>query len=132
MTAGPFGTAEDGGGSVGTSAVAPPSPLPAKPEPLFSPTKGPLPPPKVLNWTDPLHPEQARQQGVEGTVVLQVTVGADGSLGDVRVSRPSGHAMWDEAAVAHLRRARFSPALKDGKAVPVAIAFRVKPHLVNA
>jgi protein TonB len=86
----------------------------------------------VLDWTDPPYPEQARQQGVEGTVVLQLTVGADGSPGHVRVSRSSGHAALDEAAIAHVRRARFSPALKDGKAVPMPMTFRVKFHLVNA
>ena len=129
--AGPFGTARDGGGSVGASAPA--SPPPPEPSPAPSPRpKGPSRPPKVLNWTDPPYPEQARQQGVEGTVVLRLTVGADGTPSDVRVSRSSGHAALDEAAIAHVRRARFSPALKDGKAVPMPMTFRVKFHLVNA
>ena len=128
--AGPFGTAEDGGGSAGTSAMAPPTPPPPKPETPTRP-KGPSRPPKVLNWTDPPYPEQARQQGVEGTVVLQLTVRADGSPSDVRVSRSSGHAALDEAAIAHVRRARFSPALKDGKAVPLPMTFRVKFRLIN-
>jgi len=129
--AGPFGTAEDGGGSAGTSSVAPSPPPPPNLEPPPKP-RGPSRPPKVLNWTDPPYPEQARQQGIEGTVVLQLTVGADGLPGNVRVSRSSGHAALDEAAIAHVRQARFSPALKDGKAVPMAITFRVKFHLVNA
>ena len=129
--AGPFGTTEDGGGSAGTSAIAPSPPPPPKLEPPPKP-RGPSRPPKVLDWTDPPYPEQARRQGVEGTVVLQLTVGADGSPGDVRVSRSSGHAALDEAAIAHVRRARFSPALKDGKAVPMPMTFRVKFHLVNA
>jgi len=129
--AGPFGTTEHGGGSAGTSPVAPSPPPPPNLEPPPKP-RGPSRPPKVLNWTDPPYPEQARQQGVEGTVVLQLTVGADGLPGNVRVSRSSGHAALDEAAIAHVRRARFSPALKDGRAVPMAITFRVKFHLVNA
>ena len=129
--AGPFGTAEDGGGSAGTSALAPAPPPPPKPEPPTRP-KGPSRPPKVLNWIGPPYPERARQQGVEGTVVLRLTVGADGLPGNVRVSRSSGHAALDEAAIAHMRRARFSPALKDGKAVPMPMTFRVKFHLVNA
>jgi protein TonB len=127
---GPFGTAEDGGGSAGTSAIAPPTPPPPKPETPTRP-KGPSRPPKVLNWTDPPYPEQARQQGVEGTVVLQLTVRADGSPSDVQVSRSSGHAALDEAAIAHVRRARFSPALKDGGAVSMTMTFRVKFRLIN-
>jgi protein TonB len=129
--AGPFGTAEDGGGSAGTSSVAPSPPPPPKLEPPPKP-RGTSRPPKVLNWTDPPYPEQARQQGVEGTVVLQLTVGADGLPGNVRVSRSSGHAALDEAAIAHVRRARFSSALKDGRAVPMPMTFRVKFRLVNA
>ena len=129
--AGPFGTTEDGGGSAGTSPVAPSPPPPPNLEPPPKP-RGPTRPPKVLNWTDPPYPEQARQQGVEGTVVLKLTVRVDGVPGDVRVSRSSGHAALDEAALAHVRRARFSPALKDGKAVPMPMTFRVKFHLVNA
>jgi len=128
--AGPFGTAEDGGGSVGTPAVAPAPPPPPKPEPPTRP-KGPSRPPKVLNWTDPPYPEQARQQGVEGTVVLRLTVGADGLPGNVRVSRSSGHAALDEAAIAHVRRTRFTPALKDGEPMSTSITFKVKFRLVD-
>lgn len=129
--AGPFGTAEDGGGSAGTSAIAPPPPPPPRPESSPRP-KGPSRPPTVRNWTDPPYPEQARQQGVEGTVALRLTVATDGMPKGVRVSKSSGHAALDEAAIAHVRRARFSPALKDGEAVPMTITFRVKFHLVNA
>jgi protein TonB len=85
----------------------------------------------VLNWTDPPYPEQARQQGVEGTVVLRLTVRADGVPDGVRVSKSSGHTALDDAAVAHVRRARFAPALKDGEPVATSITFRVKFRLVN-
>jgi protein TonB len=132
---GPFGTAEDGGGSAGTpeAATAPPPPPPPKPKPK-PPARpaGPTRPPKVINWRDPPYPQQARQQGVEGTVVLRLTVGADGRARDVRVSRSSGHAALDRAAVSHVKKARFSPALKEGRRVPTVITFKVKFHLVNA
>jgi protein TonB len=121
--AGPFGTAKDGSGSAGTTSAEPPPP-PPKP-------KGPSLPPRVLNWTDPPYPEQARQQGVEGTVVVRLTVKADGAPSDVRVSKSSGHSALDGAAVAHVRRARFAPAVKDGEPVTASITFRVKFRLVN-
>jgi protein TonB len=127
--AGPFGTAEDGAGSAGTSAVAP-APPPPKPEPPTRP-KGPSRPPEVLNWTDPPYPEQARQQGVEGTVVLRLTVGISGAPSGIRVSRSSGHTALDDAAVAHVRRARFAPALRAGEPMSTSITFRVKFRLVN-
>jgi TonB family protein len=138
--AGPFGTAKDGGGSgsdSGSSATAPPPPPPPPPKPEPEPEpkpkpKGPSRPPKVINWTDPPYPPQARQQGVEGTVSLRLTVGADGKPRDVRVSQSSGHTALDDAAVAHVGRARFSPALKNGEPVAVTITFKVKFRLVSS
>jgi protein TonB len=124
---GPFGPAVDGSGTERKTVSAPPP----KPEPVAKP-KGPSRSPKVLNWTDPPYPEQARQQGIEGTVVLKLTVQENGAPNNVRVSKSSGHAALDEAAVAHVRRARFSPALKNGEETAMAITFRVKFHLVNA
>jgi protein TonB len=84
-----------------------------------------------LDWTDPVYPAQARQQGIEGTVVLKLTVAADGRPTNVTVNRSSGSAALDEAAVEHVRKARFSPALKDGEPVAMTITFRVRFRLVN-
>jgi len=125
---GPFGTEEEGGGTA--EAVESPAPV-SKPEPPPRP-KGPSRPPRVINWIDPPYPEQARQQGIEGTVVLKLTVGIDGSARNVTVFRSAGHAALDQAAVAHVRKTRFSPALRDGYAVAAAIAFRVRFRLVNS
>jgi len=124
---GPFGTEEEGGGTA--EAVESPAPV-SKPEPPPRP-KGPSRPPRVIDWIDPPYPEQARQQGIEGTVVLKLTVGIDGSARNVTVFRSAGHAALDQAAVAHVRKTRFSPALRDGYAVAAAIAFRVRFRLVN-
>ncbi len=124
---GTFGTENEGGGTA--EAVQSPAPAP-QPVPRAKP-KGPSRPPRVVNWTDPPYPEQARQQGIEGTVVLKLTVGADGRARNVTVARSSGHAALDQAAVAHVKKTRFSPALRDGQAVAAAITFRVRFRLVN-
>ena len=124
---GPFGTEEEGGGTAG--AFESPAPV-SKPEPPPKP-RGPSRPPRVLDWTDPPYPEQARQQGIEGTVLLKLTVGADGRSRNVTIARSAGHAALDQAAVAHARKTRFSPALRDGDAVAAAITFRVRFRLVN-
>ncbi len=122
---GPFGTEQEGGGA-GTEDA--PAPVPeAGPR-----RKGPSRPPRVVNWTDPPYPEQARQQGIEGTVILKLRVTAEGSPRDVVVVKSSGHSGLDEAAVAHVRKTGFSPALKDGQPVAMTITFRVKFRLVNA
>jgi protein TonB len=128
---GPFGTEKEGGG---TNVVAPPAPVPKptpKPQPAPLQPKGPSRPPRVLSWTDPPYPEQARQQGIEGTTVLKLTVGPAGAPHNVVVARSSGHTALDQAAVAHVQHARFSPALEDGEPVGMTITFRVKFRLVN-
>src|SRR5882762_5814977 len=60
-----------------------------------------------------------------GTVVLLVTVGADGLVRDVSVAQPAGPAL-DSAAVAAVMRWKFSPALRDGQPFEarVRIPFR--------
>src|SRR5882672_9748848 len=49
-----------------------------------------------------------------GTVVLLVTVGADGLVRDVSVAQTAGPAL-DAAAVAAVMRWKFRPALRDGQ-----------------
>ena len=107
-----------------------PPPPPREPEPPPKP-KGPSRPPKVINWTDPPYPDHARQQGIEGTVVLRLIVSEEGLPGNIMVGRSSGHAALDQAAIAHVRKARFSPGLKEGQPVPMTISFRVKFRLIN-
>lgn len=128
---GPFGRAEKG---TGTGQAAP-EPVPiVQPEPKPEPPKpkGPTRHPKVLNWTDPPYPEQARQQGIEGTVVLKLTVTSEGRPVRVSVHRSSGHVALDTAAVSHVKEAEFLPALEDGTPVDRVISFKVRFRLVNA
>jgi TonB family protein len=142
-TSGPFGTDPKG---TGTNPTPPPQPTStAKVEPRQEPPtpiapvhvetppspkpKGASQPPKVLNWTDPPYPPEARKQGVEGTVKLRVTVSAQGTAQAVAIAQSSGNAALDEAAVMHLQRARFAPALHDGNPIDSTIVFRVKFRL---
>ncbi len=73
--------------------------------------------PVLLSKVDPHYPEAARRAGVEGTVVLDAIVGADGRVTDVAVLRglPLG---VSEAAVEAVRRWQYRPAR--GRAGPVA------------
>jgi len=65
--------------------------------------------PVLLSKVDPRYPEEARRAGVEGTVVLDVTVNAEGEVTDVAVLRglPLG---VSEAAVEAVRRWAYRPA----------------------
>jgi len=54
--------------------------------------------PRFVYQPTPAYPEEARQQGWEGTVTLHLELRADGTVGDVQVARSSGHAILDTAA----------------------------------
>jgi TonB family protein len=67
----------------------------------------------------------AQAAGVVGVAQYQVVVGADGKPGEIVVARPIGFGL-DENAVASIRKATFSPAIKDGKPVPVLLDLSVQ------
>jgi protein TonB len=64
---------------------------------------------------------EAKKLGIEGTVVLAITVDVDGRVSAARVVSGPGHGL-NEAALDAIRRARFKPATKGGK--PVATDLR--------
>jgi periplasmic protein TonB len=55
--------------------------------------------------------------GAQGEVRLDVHVGADGRVLDVRLSRSSGSPVLDRSAMDAVRSWRFEPATEDGKSV---------------
>ncbi|MDI6829112.1 MAG: energy transducer TonB [Armatimonadota bacterium] len=87
---------------------------------------GPTCGPKLLEWKDPPYPEQARQDGRQGTVVLRATIDVDGKPKHVEVAVSSGSEILDRAAQEYMKLAKFSPALKDGNPVSSIITFRVR------
>jgi len=74
----------------------------------------------------------ARSAGIEGTVVLDLVVNADGTTSDIRVVQGLGHGL-DEAARDALRSCRFTPGEKAGVAVAVRVrAFKIRFFLQDA
>ncbi len=71
----------------------------------------------ALNNPKPPYPLAARRQGAQGRVVLRAQVFDDGRCAEVHIARSSGHAALDESALATVRRWRFVPATRAGKAV---------------
>jgi protein TonB len=69
------------------------------------------------NNPPPDYPRAARKRGQEGTVVLSLVIGADGSVQDVSVERSSGYPLLDQSAVKAIRRWHFHPATQGGKAI---------------
>ena len=66
---------------------------------------------------------------MQGTVVLEAVISADGVPKIVRVVRSLGYGL-DESAIAALERWRFNPARKDG--VPVNVSLNVEINFILA
>ena len=76
--------------------------------------------PFVAARPKPEYSEEARLAKLEGTVLLSVVVGADGSPRDIRVARPLGLGL-DESAVENIRSWTFRRGTKDGAPVDVLV-----------
>lgn len=79
--------------------------------------------PRYRDNPPPPYPEAARRRQLEGTVVLEVEVSAQGRVGDLVVHRSSGHRMLDESALATVRGWLFEPGRRGG--LPVAMTVQV-------
>jgi TonB family protein len=84
--------------------------------------------PKEIYAPEPEYSEEARKVKHMGVVVLQLVVGPDGTPRDIRVVRTLGLGL-DEKAIEAVKKWRFDPAKKDGKAVAVSVNIEVNFHL---
>src|SRR2546426_6380144 len=79
--------------------------------------------PTIISRVEPQYSKAALAARVQGTVVLEAVIGADGVPKVVRVVRSLGYGL-DESAIAALERWRFNPGRKDG--VPVNVSLNVE------
>jgi periplasmic protein TonB len=82
--------------------------------------------PRRLVYVAPVYPDIARRAHVEGFVIVDCTIDAQGRVIDARVLK--GHPLLDEAAVSAVRQWRYSPTLLSG--VPVPVLMTVTVHFV--
>jgi TonB family protein len=80
---------------------------------------------RLLSTFEPDSNEYAQANGVAGMALYHVVIGADSKPAEIAVARPIGFGL-DENAVEAIRKARFEPALKDGKPVPVLLDLVVE------
>ncbi|HLV60796.1 MAG TPA: TonB-dependent receptor [Fredinandcohnia sp.] len=84
--------------------------------------------PEVIESVPAEYPPEAEALGLEGEVVLEVDISAEGEVLDVRVVGPAGNG-FDEAAVEAVRAFRFLPAEIDGQPAAVTIEYRYRFEL---
>lgn len=79
--------------------------------------------PKVVEKVNPVYPEEARAEKVQGVVVLDVTVDTGGGPSDVKVTKDPDPRL-SQAAVDAVKQWRFEPA-RTAKGDPVAVVYTV-------
>ena len=82
---------------------------------------------KLVHKVEPIYPDRARRQQLEGTVRMRVAVDAEGKVEEVKVL--SGAALFTQPAADAVRQWRYEPFLVEGKAAPVVsevtVVFRL-------
>jgi protein TonB len=85
---------------------------------------------RATSHAEPVYPEEAKRQGVEGTVKLHVVVGRDGAVQSVEPM--SGPALLTKAATSAVREWRYSQTLLGGQPVETEQDIVVKFRLESA
>ena len=86
----------------------------------------------VVSRSTPHYPKSSRRKGLQGRVVVTVTVGTSGKVSSCQISQSSGHSALDQSAVSAARRYRFRPAKNGlGQAVSVRKAIPFNFHLTS-
>jgi protein TonB len=119
VESGPPGAIE----GMGSRTALPPAPEPVAPIRLHSGMKAPI---KVADVA-PVYPIIARNAHVQGVVILEAVLNAQGGVESVRVLRSIP--TLDQAAVDAVRQWRFTPALLNGEPVPVVMTVTVNFEL---
>jgi len=79
--------------------------------------------PRKIHDVAPQLPDVARQAGVRGTVILELTVGADGAVTNATVLRSIP--LLDKAAIDAARQWRYEPTMLNNQPVPIILTATV-------
>jgi protein TonB len=111
----------------------PPPPLPPPPPPKVAPVEavrvgGLVQEPKVVRMVPPVYPPLASRARVSGTVILEATLTAQGTVEEIRLV--SGHPLLVQAAIDCVKQWQYEPTYLNG--VPVPIILTAKVHFLKA
>lgn len=114
-----------GGGVTATASLGFAGPAPAGSPSGGAPVRvgGPIVTPRRIVDVRPVLPPAALQANVRGVVILEIVVGADGSVTDAKVLRSIP--LLDQAALDTVKQWRYEPTQMNGRAVPVILTVTV-------
>ncbi len=85
-------------------------------------------PPAIRHEVKPVYTADALRREIEGDIVLEVVVLANGDVGEIRIVRGLGYGL-DETAVNAMRQWRFHPARRQGVTVDVVVEVAMEFRL---
>lgn len=86
--------------------------------------------PRVLKEAKPIYSPDAMRARVSGMVEVEILIGVDGKVGAARVVRSADHRL-EEGAMNAARQWVFSPAIRDGQAVPAVVTLSLEFRLAR-
>jgi TonB family protein len=86
-------------------------------------------PPVLLQQPLPPFTDAAREDRIEGMVLLQADVLTDGSVANIRVTRPLGYGLDESAVLTVQEKWKFRPAQRNGQPVNVRANIEVSFRL---
>lgn len=107
---------------IGTSSRAVMAARPQEPDREVHRPGGRVTTPKLIYEVKPQYTARAMEEKVEGEVVMECVVKADGTVGDIKIVRAL-HEDLDKAAMDAAAQWRFEPGTRDGKPVNVLVAI---------
>jgi periplasmic protein TonB len=115
------------GGTPGAGSPTGESPPPAPPPPPPPPTSAVIPfgpgmeRPHKISGPEPAYTREAREAHVEGKMLVQCVIGADGKLSGCTVLKHLAH--MDQAVLSALAQQRWAPATVGGQ--PVSVTYTI-------
>jgi TonB family protein len=80
----------------------------------------------MVHSVDPVYPPEAMAQKLQGAVVLQASIGRDGTVQDVKLVR--GYFVLAKAAIAAVKQWRFRPYNVNGRALETQTVITINFH----
>jgi TonB family protein len=84
--------------------------------------------PELVEFVPAEYPAEARERGIDATVVLVLTIDTEGLVSSAEVLEPAGRG-FDEAAVLAAKRFRFKPARRGDRPVRSKLVYRYRFEL---
>ncbi len=86
--------------------------------------------PKMLEKSAPIYPEEARENGIEGEVWVQVLVDLSGRVAEARILEPAGKNVgFEKAALQSAINTTWEPARAKEQPVSIWVAYEVQFRL---